>query len=109
MTHKIRKNFPIPPLFSDVFCKLFSLPAILARGIENKLLFTVYVFTLPRGGIGRQYPMHEVVPSVVAMAVRMVMAMCRIFCQIDFVSMVLEFSFVVSFSGWFVFTTDSTD
>ena len=54
-------------------------------------------------------PMHEVVPSVVAMAVRMVMAMCRIFCQIDFVSMVLEFSFVVSFSGWFVFTTDSTD
>ena len=31
--------------------------------------------------------MHEVVPSVVAMAVRMVMAMCRIFCQIDFVSM----------------------
>ena len=33
-------------------------------------------------------PMHEVVPSVVAMAVRMVMAMCRIFCQIDFVSMV---------------------
>ena len=53
--------------------------------------------------------MHEVVPSVVAIAVRMVMAMCRIFCQIDFVSMVLEFSFVVSFSGWFVFTTDSTD
>ena len=26
-------------------------------------------------------PMHDVVPSVVAMAVRMVMAMCRIFCQ----------------------------
>ena len=36
----------------------------------------------------RQYPMHEVVPKVVAMAVRMVMAMCRIFCQIDFVSIV---------------------
>ena len=34
-------------------------------------------------------PMHEVVPSVVAMAVRMVMAMCRIFCQIDLFSMVL--------------------
>ena len=62
--------------------------SILLSYIQNKLLFTVYVFTLPRGGIGRQYPMHEVVPSVVAMAVRMVMAMCRIFCQIDFVSMV---------------------
>ena len=32
-------------------------------------------------------PMHDVVPRVVAIAVRMVMAMCRIFCQIDFVSM----------------------
>ena len=38
----------------------------------------------------RQYPMHEVVPRVVAMAVRMVMAMCRIFCQIFLVSIVLE-------------------
>ena len=38
-------------------------------------------------------PMHEVVPSVVAMAVRMVMAMCRIFCQIDFVSIVSRFSY----------------
>ena len=28
-------------------------------------------------------PMHEVTPKVVAMAVRMVMAMCRIFCQIS--------------------------
>ena len=36
----------------------------------------------------RQYPMHEVVPKVVAMAVRMVMAMCRIFCQMLLVSIV---------------------
>ena len=40
-----------------------------------------------------QYPMHEVVPRVVAMAVRMVMAMCRIFCQIDFVSISFSFRF----------------
>ena len=39
--------------------------------------------------------MHEVVPSVVAMAVRMVMAMCRIFCQIDFVSMVSRLVFLL--------------
>lgn len=31
-------------------------------------------------------PKHEVVPRVVAIAVRMVMAMCSIFCQIVFVS-----------------------
>ena len=33
-------------------------------------------------------PMHDVVPSVVAMAVRMVMAMCRIFCQMVWLFMV---------------------
>ena len=37
-----------------------------------------------------QSSMHEAVPSVVAMAVRMVMAMCRIFCQIVFVFMCLS-------------------
>ena len=47
--------------------------------------------------------MHEVVPRVVAMAVRMVMAMCRIFCQIDFVSIVSRLVLVVSFGGWWVF------
>ena len=39
-------------------------------------------------------PMHDVVPRVVAIAVRMVMAMCRIFCQMLLVSIVLEFSLV---------------
>jgi hypothetical protein len=34
--------------------------------------------------------MHEVVPKVVAIAVRMVMAMCRIFCQISFLFIVFE-------------------
>ena len=34
--------------------------------------------------------MHEVVPSVVAIAVRMVMAMCRIFCQMFWLFMVLS-------------------
>ena len=34
--------------------------------------------------------MHEVVPNVVAMAVRMVMAMCRIFCQMFWLFMVLS-------------------
>ena len=54
---------------------------------KTKLLFTVYVFTVGCLGLCRhQSPMHEVVPSVVAMAVRMVMAMCRIFCQMVFVS-----------------------
>ena len=38
-------------------------------------------------------PMHEVTPKVVAMAVRMVMAMCRIFCQSSFLFIVFEFSF----------------
>ena len=33
-------------------------------------------------------PMHDVVPNVVAMAVRMVMAMCRIFCQMVWLFMV---------------------
>ena len=49
--------------------------------------------------------MHELVPSVVAMAVRMVMAMCRIFCQMLWLFMVLSgFSlFVDSFVGVFVF------
>ena len=53
--------------------------------------------------------MHEVVPSVVAMAVRMVMAMCRIFCQIDFVSIVSRLVLVVSFGGWFLYTTEYTE
>ena len=36
---------------------------------------------------------HDVVLRVVAIAVKMVMAMCRIFCQIDFVSISFSFSF----------------
>ena len=43
----------------------------------------------------RQYPMHEVVPRVVAMAVRMVMAMCRIFCQMFLVSIVSRLVFLL--------------
>ena len=39
-------------------------------------------------------PMHDVVPRVVAIAVRMVMAMCRIFCQMLWLFIVLEFSLV---------------
>ena len=35
-------------------------------------------------------PMQEVTPKVVAIAVRMVMAMCRIFCQSSFLFMVLS-------------------
>ena len=35
-------------------------------------------------------PMHEVTPKVVAMAVRIVMAMCRIFCQSSFLFIFLE-------------------
>ena len=35
-------------------------------------------------------PMHEVTPKVVAMAVRIVMAMCRIFCQSSFLFIVFE-------------------
>lgn len=38
--------------------------------------------------------MHDVVPRVVAIAVRMVMAMCRIFCQMLWLFIVLEFSLV---------------
>ena len=41
-------------------------------------------------------PMHEVVPKVVAMAVRTVMRMFRIFWISSFLFMVVE-----SFSGWF--------
>ena len=33
-------------------------------------------------------PMHEVVPKVVAIAVSIVMAMCRIFCQSSFLFIV---------------------
>ena len=56
-------------------------------------------------------PMHDVVPSVVAMAVRMVMAMCRIFCQMVWLFMVfLCFELLVMSYGflWVVlfFTTD---
>ena len=39
-------------------------------------------------------PMQDVVPRVVAIAVRMVMAMCRIFCQMLWLFIVLEFSLV---------------
>ena len=35
--------------------------------------------------------MHSVVPSVVAMAVRMVMTVCRIFCQSSFLFIVSAF------------------
>ena len=56
-------------------------------------------------------PMHDVVPSVVAMAVRMVMAMCRIFCQMVWLFIVfLCFELLVMSYGflWVVlfFTTD---
>ena len=56
-------------------------------------------------------PMHDVVPSVVAMAVRMVMAMCRIFCQMVWLFMVfLCLELLVMSYGflWVVlfFTTD---
>ena len=43
-------------------------------------------------------PMHEVVPKVVAMAVRTVMRMFRIFWISSFLFMVVE-----SFSDWLVF------
>ena len=43
------------------------------------------------------------VPSVVAIAVSMVMAMCRIFCQIDFVSM-SRLVLIVSFVDVFFYT-----
>ena len=49
----------------------------------------------------RQYPMHEVVPKVVAMAVRMVMAMCRIFCQMLLVSIVSCLVMSYEFGGCF--------
>ena len=56
-------------------------------------------------------PMHDVVPNVVAMAVRMVMAMCRIFCQMVWLFMVfLCLELLVMSYGflWVVlfFTTD---
>ena len=51
-------------------------------------------------------PMHDVVPSVVAMAVRMVMAMCRIFCQMVWLFMVFLCYelLVMGFCGWFCFS-----
>ena len=44
-----------------------------------------YIFPPHRGFIFAQpiMSMHEVVPRVVAIAVRMVMAKCRIFCQMS--------------------------
>lgn len=48
-------------------------------------------------------PMHEVVPRVVAIAVRMVMAKCRIFCQSSFLFIV----FCVF--GFCFFTTEYTE
>ena len=76
-----------PHLFLCLTPAVSRIPRAVYRYIQNKLLFTVYVFTVGCLGLCRhQSPMHEVVPSVVAMAVRMVMAMCRIFCQMVFVS-----------------------
>ena len=50
-------------------------------------------------------PMHDVVPRVVAIAVRMVMAMCRIFCQMLLVSIVSCLVMSYEFGGCF-FTTE---
>ena len=48
------------------------------------------------------------VPRVVAIAVRMVMAMCRIFCQIVFAS-ISRLVFSVCFVNVFFLGTDYTD
>ena len=47
-----------------------------------------------RGGVLFAYPimlMHEVVPNVVAIAVRMVMAKCSIFCQRSLFILISDF------------------
>ena len=55
------------------------------RKLAFGVMLGAYIFPPHRGFIFAQpiMSMHEVVPRVVAIAVRMVMAKCRIFCQMS--------------------------